>query len=54
MLATMKQGAHLIDTARARIADRDAVDRALRSGLVAGGALADAGAHSYPTATGDS
>lgn len=32
----MKRGAYLINTARARIVDRDAVDRALRSGQLAG------------------
>ncbi|MFD5746251.1 NAD-dependent formate dehydrogenase [Streptomyces sp. NPDC127033] len=36
MIATMKRGAYLINTARAKIADRDAVDRALRSGQLAG------------------
>ncbi|WP_314171389.1 NAD-dependent formate dehydrogenase [Streptomyces winkii] len=36
LLGTMKRGAYLINTARARIADRDAVDRALRSGQLAG------------------
>ncbi|SCF83541.1 formate dehydrogenase [Streptomyces sp. Ncost-T10-10d] len=32
----MKRGACLINTVRARIVDRDAVDRALRSGQLAG------------------
>ncbi len=32
----MKRGAYLINTARARIVDRDAVDRALRGGRLAG------------------
>lgn len=36
LLGTMKRGAYLVNTARARIADRDAVDRALRSGQLAG------------------
>ncbi|MFE4537067.1 NAD-dependent formate dehydrogenase [Streptomyces scopuliridis] len=36
LLATMKRGAYLINTARAKIADRDAIDRALRSGQLAG------------------
>ncbi|MEU1447013.1 NAD-dependent formate dehydrogenase [Streptomyces mirabilis] len=36
LLATMKRGAYLINTARARIVDRDAVERALRGGQLAG------------------
>ncbi|MEU4162631.1 NAD-dependent formate dehydrogenase [Actinoplanes sp. NPDC026670] len=36
LIATMKRGTYLINTARARIADRDAVDQALRSGHLAG------------------
>lgn len=36
LLATMKRGSYLINTARAKIADRDAIDRALRSGRLAG------------------
>ena len=44
LLAEMERGASLIDTARARIVDRDAVDRALRDGRLAG----YAGAVRYP------
>ncbi|SFR04179.1 formate dehydrogenase [Lentzea waywayandensis] len=36
LIATMKRGTYLINTARARIADRDAVVRALESGQLAG------------------
>jgi formate dehydrogenase len=36
LIGRMKRGAYLINTARAKIADRDAVDRALRSGHLAG------------------
>jgi formate dehydrogenase len=36
LIATMKRGAYLINTARGKIADRDAVDRALRDGHLAG------------------
>ncbi|GLY38053.1 formate dehydrogenase [Amycolatopsis sp. NBRC 101858] len=36
LIATMKRGAYLINTARARIADRDAIVRALESGQLAG------------------
>ncbi|MFI9552050.1 NAD-dependent formate dehydrogenase [Nonomuraea endophytica] len=36
LIATMKRGAYLINTARARIADRDAIVRALDSGQLAG------------------
>ncbi|MGW6441590.1 NAD-dependent formate dehydrogenase [Lentzea sp. NPDC055074] len=36
LIATMKRGAYLINTARARIADRDSVVRAVRSGRLAG------------------
>jgi len=36
LLATMKRGSYLINTARARICDRDAVVRALESGQLAG------------------
>ncbi|MGA6161470.1 NAD-dependent formate dehydrogenase [Amycolatopsis magusensis] len=36
LIATMKRGTYLINTARARIADRDAIVRALESGQLAG------------------
>ncbi len=36
LIATMKRGAYLINTARAKIVDRDAVDQALRAGDLAG------------------
>jgi formate dehydrogenase len=36
LLGTMKRGAYLINTARAKIADRDAIVRALQSGQLAG------------------
>ncbi|GAA4181666.1 NAD-dependent formate dehydrogenase [Streptosporangium oxazolinicum] len=36
LLATMKRGAYLINTARAKICDRDAIVRALESGQLAG------------------
>ncbi|GAA2812466.1 NAD-dependent formate dehydrogenase [Kribbella solani] len=36
LLATMKRGTYLINTARAKIADRDAIVRALESGQLAG------------------
>ncbi|MFC5334750.1 NAD-dependent formate dehydrogenase [Mycobacterium branderi] len=36
LISTMKRGAHLINTARALICDRDAVVRALQSGQLAG------------------
>ncbi|MFG1608000.1 NAD-dependent formate dehydrogenase [Actinoplanes sp. NPDC049265] len=36
LIASMKRGAYLVNTARARIVDRDAVDRALRAGHLAG------------------
>lgn len=36
LIGTMKRGAYLINTARGRICDRDAVDRALRDGHLAG------------------
>ncbi|MET9229995.1 NAD-dependent formate dehydrogenase [Lentzea sp. NPDC003310] len=36
LIATMKRGAYLVNTARARIADREAVVRALESGQLAG------------------
>jgi formate dehydrogenase len=36
LIAAMKKGAYLINTARGKICDRDAIDRALRSGRLAG------------------
>src|SRR4030095_13070156 len=36
MIARMKRGAYLINTARGKIADRDAIVRALKSGQLAG------------------
>lgn len=36
LLATMKRGAYLVDTARGKICDRDAIVRALESGQLAG------------------
>lgn len=36
LIGSMKRGAYLINTARAKICDRDAVDHALRSGQLAG------------------
>ncbi|PZG23725.1 NAD-dependent formate dehydrogenase [Nonomuraea aridisoli] len=36
LIATMKRGAYLVNTARARIADRDAIVRALENGQLAG------------------
>jgi len=36
LIASMKRGAYLVDTARAKIVDRDAVVRALESGQLAG------------------
>ncbi|MFC6023783.1 NAD-dependent formate dehydrogenase [Plantactinospora solaniradicis] len=36
LIGGMKRGAYLVNTARAKICDRDAVDRALRSGQLAG------------------
>ena len=42
LIAKMKRGAYLVNTARGKICDRDAVARALESGQLAG-----AGAHSY-------
>ncbi|WP_066366142.1 NAD-dependent formate dehydrogenase [Herbidospora mongoliensis] len=36
LISTMKRGAYLINTARAKIADRDAIVRALESGQLAG------------------
>jgi formate dehydrogenase len=36
LLAKMKRGAYLVDTARAKICDRDAIVRALESGQLAG------------------
>jgi formate dehydrogenase len=36
LIGTMKRGTYLINTARALICDRDAIDRALRSGQLAG------------------
>lgn len=36
MLSTMKKGAYIVNTARGKICDKDAIDRALRSGQLAG------------------
>jgi formate dehydrogenase len=36
LISTMKRGAYLVNTARAKICDRDDIDRALRSGQLAG------------------
>ena len=36
LIDTMKRGAYLINTARAKICDRDAIDRALRDGRLGG------------------
>jgi formate dehydrogenase len=36
LIGAMKKGAYLVNTARGKICDRDAVDRALRSGQLAG------------------
>ncbi len=36
LISTMKRGAYLVNTARAKIADRDAIVRALESGQLAG------------------
>jgi formate dehydrogenase len=36
LIATMKRGAYIVDTARAKICDRDAIVRALESGRLAG------------------
>jgi formate dehydrogenase len=36
LIATMKRGTYLVNTARAKIVDRDAIVRALRSGQLAG------------------
>ena len=36
LIATMKRGAYLVNTARGKICDRDAVVRALKSGQLAG------------------
>jgi formate dehydrogenase len=36
LIATMRRGAYLINTARGKICDRDAIDRALRDGRLAG------------------
>jgi len=50
LFGRMKRGAYLINTARARIADRDAIERALRSGQLAG----CAGDVRYPHISGSS
>merc|ERR1712000_268003 len=36
LLSTMKRGAYIVNTARGKICDRDAIARALRSGQLAG------------------
>jgi formate dehydrogenase len=53
LIGKMKRGAYLVNTARARICDRDAIVRALESGQLAGyagGVVSAAGAQRSPVA----